>query len=131
MSHVFQHVGIYCTSKYILLEVLANAAPTLTLQCTASLAPRCTHMQISAHGVVEQLHLDVIRKEAWLFCRTTSGVRLCWELEEPRGPEGSHTWEGRMAASLLMLSSGEAPQPAYVHCIVRTLRLLCTGIHGS
>ena len=27
-------------------------------------------------------------KEAWLFCRTSSGVRLCWELEEPKGPEG-------------------------------------------
>jgi hypothetical protein len=32
--------------------------------------------------------LDVIRKEAWLFCRASSGVRLCWELEEPtcKGP---------------------------------------------
>jgi len=27
-------------------------------------------------------------KEAWLFCRTSSGVRLCWELAEPKGPEG-------------------------------------------
>jgi len=33
--------------------------------------------------------LDVIRKEAWPFYRTTSGVRLCWELEEPKGPKGS------------------------------------------
>jgi len=32
--------------------------------------------------------LNVIRKEAWLFCRTSSGVRLCWELEEPKGPKG-------------------------------------------
>ena len=32
--------------------------------------------------------LDVIRKEAWSFYRTISGVRLCWELEEPRGPKG-------------------------------------------
>jgi len=31
---------------------------------------------------------DVIRKEAWSFYRTISGVRLCWELEEPQGPEG-------------------------------------------
>ena len=31
--------------------------------------------------------LDVIRKEAWSFYRTISGVRLCWELEEPEGPE--------------------------------------------
>ena len=32
--------------------------------------------------------LDVIRKEAWPFYRTSSGVRLCWELEEPKGPKG-------------------------------------------
>ena len=31
--------------------------------------------------------LDVIRKEAWPFYRTVSGVRLCWELEEPEGPK--------------------------------------------
>ena len=31
---------------------------------------------------------DVIRKEAWPFYRTISGVRLCWELEEPKGPTG-------------------------------------------
>ena len=30
--------------------------------------------------------LAVIRKEAWPFCGTSSGVRLCWELEEPEGP---------------------------------------------
>ena len=30
---------------------------------------------------------DGIRKEAWSFCRTISGVRLCWELEEPQGPQ--------------------------------------------
>ena len=31
--------------------------------------------------------LDVIRKEAWLSYRISSGVRLCWELEEPQGPK--------------------------------------------
>ena len=31
---------------------------------------------------------DVIRKEAWPFYRTISGVRLCWELEQPKGPKG-------------------------------------------
>ena len=31
---------------------------------------------------------DVIRKEAWPFYRTVSGVRLCWELKEPKGPKG-------------------------------------------
>ena len=32
--------------------------------------------------------LDVIRKEAWPFYRTISGVRLCWELEDSKGPKG-------------------------------------------
>ena len=31
---------------------------------------------------------DVIRKEAWPLYRTISGVRLCWELEEPKGFKG-------------------------------------------
>jgi len=31
---------------------------------------------------------DVIRKEARSFYRAISGVRLCWELEEPKGPKG-------------------------------------------
>jgi hypothetical protein len=29
----------------------------------------------------------VIRKEAWPFYRTISGVHLCWELEELKGPK--------------------------------------------
>ena len=32
--------------------------------------------------------LDMIRKEAWPFYITSSGVRLRWELEEPTGPKG-------------------------------------------
>jgi len=32
--------------------------------------------------------LDVIRKEVWPFYRTSSGVRLCWEVEDPEGPQG-------------------------------------------
>jgi hypothetical protein len=32
--------------------------------------------------------LDAIRKEAWPSYRTSSVVRLCWELEEPKGPKG-------------------------------------------
>jgi hypothetical protein len=31
---------------------------------------------------------DVIRKEEWSFYRTISGVRLYWELEEPKGLKG-------------------------------------------
>ena len=30
----------------------------------------------------------MIRKEAWPFYRTISGVRLYWVLEEPKGPKG-------------------------------------------
>ena len=30
--------------------------------------------------------LNGIRKEAWLFCKTSSGVRLCWEPQGPKGP---------------------------------------------
>ena len=30
----------------------------------------------------------MIRKEAWPFHRTISGVRICWGLEEPKGPKG-------------------------------------------
>ena len=33
--------------------------------------------------------LDVIRKKAWPFYRLSSGVRLCWELEGPEGPNGA------------------------------------------
>ena len=32
--------------------------------------------------------LAVIPKEAWPFYRTISGVRLCWEVEQPEGPKG-------------------------------------------
>ena len=35
---------------------------------------------------------DVIRKEAWPFYRKISGVRLYWELEEPKGPTGPPPW---------------------------------------
>ena len=34
----------------------------------------------------------VIRKEAWSFYRSNSGVRLCLELEEPKGPKGGMHW---------------------------------------
>ena len=36
----------------------------------------------------------MIRKEAWSFYRTSSGVRLCWELEEPKGPKGPIPYSG-------------------------------------
>jgi len=41
------------------------------------------------HRRLEPLCRDVIRKEAWPFYRTIPGVRLCWKLEEPKGPKGA------------------------------------------
>jgi len=50
--------------------------------------------------------LDRIRNEAWPFCRTSSGVRLCWELEEPKGPTGPGPPD-RDAHHLLLLAEQE------------------------
>ena len=50
---------------------------------TASITPLAGSAAILCIG-----GLDVIRKEAWPVYRTSSGVRLCWELEEPKGPKG-------------------------------------------
>ena len=40
------------------------------------------------------------QKVAWLFYRNSSSVRLCWELEEPKGPKGpsqsAHPEQGRI-----------------------------------
>jgi len=72
---------------------------------------------------------DVIRKEAWPFYRTISRVHLCWELEEPKGPEGSpspqpRTWGGGLARAsapppfpvldMFGLSTTQVPVSAYV-----------------
>ena len=35
-------------------------------------------------GLIAEVHLD---PGSIVFCRTIFGVRLCWELEEPQGPE--------------------------------------------
>jgi len=54
------------------------------------------HAYVGRHGchsvaaILCKGGLDVIRKEAWPFYRTISGVRLCWELEEPKGPKGCY-----------------------------------------
>ena len=49
-------------------------------------------------GFFEKPRLDVIRKEALSFYRTISGVRLCWKLEEPKGPKGLQQASHRMHA---------------------------------
>ena len=53
---------------------------------------------------------DVIQKEAWSFYRTISGVHLCWELEEPKGPKGSATLRPRA-------SNFCPPPPPWIDCI--------------
>ena len=51
----------------------------------------CTHLKLDTFRPCadSSLRRGMVRKEAWPFYRTISGVRLCWELEEPKGPEGS------------------------------------------
>ena len=46
------------------------------------------------------------RKEAWPFYRTISGVHLCWELGEPKGPKGSRALDGQEVGG----REGEAEQ---------------------
>ena len=46
--------------------------------------------------------VNVIRKEAWLFCRSSSGVRLCWELEEPSGEKGADEFDVWLGILILM-----------------------------
>ena len=38
--------------------------------------------------------------EEWSFYRTISGVRLCWELEETKGPKGPAAWVNRLVGSV-------------------------------
>ena len=50
--------------------------------------PKKIHLSLVSAFLSVQVGLDVIRKEACSFYRTISGVRLCWDLEEPKGPKG-------------------------------------------
>ena len=53
--------------------------------------PRSTAVPAGCEGLLGTVCTggsDVIRKEALPFYRTLSGVRLCWELEEPKGHKG-------------------------------------------
>ena len=48
----------------------------------------------------------VIRKEAGLSCRTSSSVRLWWELEEPKGPIngfGGMQWQSSVISHLVTI----------------------------
>ena len=48
------------------------------------------HPLLPLRTVSGRARLGREQKEAWPFYRTISGVRLCWEREEPEGPKGSH-----------------------------------------
>ena len=67
----------------------------------------------------------MIRKEAWSFYRTSSGVRLCWELEEPKGPKKK---VGQTSMSLETvqgyLTHEKLPLPG-------TIVKLCLGPYGG
>jgi len=51
----------------------------------------------------------VIRKNAWPFYRTISGVRLCWELEEPKGPNGLARLRVLLSSCGSQVAGGEWP----------------------
>jgi len=55
---------------------------------TAPTPPAAASARSSPHAILCTGGADVVRKEAWPFYRTISGVRLSWELEEPKGPKG-------------------------------------------
>ena len=59
--------------------------------------------------------LDVIRKEAWPFYRTSSGVRLCWELEEPKGPKVRTGYHGPSADLGSVCVTEHGSDVAYLH----------------
>ena len=67
------------TMKIAFAECLHNSHPFEDYPLAGSAAILC------AGGA------DVIPKEAWPFYRTSSGVRLCCELEEPKGPKKHET----------------------------------------
>ena len=59
--------------------------------------------------------LDVIRKEARPLYRTSSGFRLCWELEKPKGPKFSSALglrEGHWGGQFLMSEPSRGPRGA-------------------
>ena len=58
--------------------------------------------------------LDVIRKEAWPFCRRSSGVRLCWEPEGPKGPKGPKGPTGPIQGSLRGTDARNIPVQGYL-----------------
>jgi len=72
----------------VFLAALAAAAPSLAWGLGLGFRAWEFGFRVTDIGAAR---LFVIRKEAWPFYRTISGVRLCWELEEPKGPKNALT----------------------------------------
>jgi len=93
-------------SRSLSLSLSLSLAASLSLSLSLSLSRICywsywsfNEQSTAATHVGCPCPWHVIRKEAWPFYRTSSGVRLCWELGEPKGPKGSlgHNIEGLIA----------------------------------
>ena len=87
--------------------------------CNAEL---CLHVRPSFNQPQHLLGFafPVIRKEAWSFYRIISGVRLCWELEEPKGPKGKAAWH--RASHMLFLTASACPASRSVRLSKRNVR---------
>ena len=75
---------------------------------------------VSKDGVLCTEGLDVIRKEAWSFYRSISGVRLCWELEEPGTRGGLEAGssvrpEAHLERDWYLVAEQPAPAPHLAH----------------
>ena len=77
------------TSSLLLLSVYVRARSSLEPSHA-----RCGYPLAGASAILCTGGPGVIRMEAWPFYRTISGVRLCWELEEPKGPKGTLSTKG-------------------------------------
>ena len=72
--------------------------------------------------------LDVIRKEAWSLYSTSSGDRLCWEFEEPKGPKGSLTPHHPLPQLLAVRVLPSLMPPSSVHASsLRAGKNRCSG----
>jgi len=83
MSHSIERAGADLSNRTERAAVEVVERRHLLVNCGAN-PPRVATIFCTGGFVV-------IRKEAWPFYRTISGVRLCWELEEPKGPNGPCT----------------------------------------
>ena len=69
--------------------------------------------------------------EAWPFYRTISCVRLCWVLEEPKGPKGADTvseWVHAYIAAVLVYGGTSLIRK---RTLLGPYRSLCLGSCGG